>query len=213
MNQSENINELGLALSKVQGELDLVFKDKKVAFDTQKNDKVKYKYADLASCYEACKIQLSKNQIAIIQAPGKIEGEWLLTTTLIHSSGQWVKGSLPLNTLASAQALGSQITYLRRYQLCSMVGIAPEDDDGKAATKEYESQQNCIEQKNIYISDQQILVLRGLFPLLNSENKSGFFLKIKQNFNANDETQIPLSEFDRCILNINARIQQQEKSK
>ena len=55
---------------------------------------------------------------------------------MCHSSGQWVDSSyvMPVSKL-DAQAVGSAITYARRYALAAMVGVAPEDDDGNNAAK------------------------------------------------------------------------------
>ena len=60
MAKSEQINELALALSKVQGEIDGAIKDANNPF-------FKSKYADLTSCWQACREQLSKNNIAVVQ--------------------------------------------------------------------------------------------------------------------------------------------------
>ena len=128
MQSSEQINELASALSKAQGEITGALKDSANPF-------FKSKYADLASCWDACRAALAKNGIAVIQIP-EYEGESLImTTTLAHSGGQWVRGSLRCNPKDSTdQATGSSITYARRYALAAMVGIAQVDDDGNAAS-------------------------------------------------------------------------------
>lgn len=138
MNTSENINELATALAKAQGEITGALKDSANPF-------FKSKYADLASCWDACRTALSKNQIAVIQVP-----EWHsddhsqglgLTTTLVHSSGQWMRGTLRCNPKDNTdQATGSSITYARRYALAAMVGIAQVDDDGNAASGRHPNQ-------------------------------------------------------------------------
>jgi hypothetical protein len=57
-------------------------------------------------------------------------------TVLMHSSGEWMSSvaAAPLSK-PDAQGVGSAITYLRRYSLAAIAGIAQEDDDGQAATK------------------------------------------------------------------------------
>ena len=58
-----------------------------------------------------------------------------LETTLLHTSGQWIKSEYPL-LQGTAQQTGSSLTYARRYSLSSIAGIAAdEDDDGTSATK------------------------------------------------------------------------------
>lgn len=93
----------------------------------------RYMYADLAEVLDHIRGPLSKNALAVVQivTPG------VLITRLIHSSGQYIDSNYPLPTTAlDAQAMGSAITYARRYSVCALVGIAAEDDeDGAKATE------------------------------------------------------------------------------
>jgi len=57
----------------------------------------------------------------------------MLETRIIHSSGEWIASQYPLAAYAKPQEQGSAITYARRYALGALAGLAPEDDDGKAA--------------------------------------------------------------------------------
>lgn len=129
MNHSEQINELGSALAKAQGQIEGAKKDSANPF-------FKSKYADLASVWEACRKQLSDNGLSITQCPEESDNGIAVETMIIHSSGQWIKSryTMPVSKL-DAQAVGSAITYARRYALAAIVGIAPEDDDGNAAAK------------------------------------------------------------------------------
>ena len=125
--QSESINELALALSKAQGEITGALKDSSNPF-------FKSKYADLASCWDACRKQLSSNGLAVIQTTAMHGETVIVQTMLVHSSGQWVRGVLPVKTKDDGpQAQGSGITYARRYALAAMVGLAQIDDDAEAA--------------------------------------------------------------------------------
>lgn len=127
--QSENINELAAALAKAQGQIEGAKKDSANPF-------FKSTYADLASVWDACRKQLSDNGLSIIQCPEEAENGIAIETMLLHSSGQWKSGRYVIPVAKNdAQAMGSAITYGRRYALAAMVGIAPEDDDGNAATK------------------------------------------------------------------------------
>lgn len=129
MQASENLNELAAALSKTQAMLQGAVKD-------AKNDHFKSKYADLASCWDACREALAANGLSVVQLP-EGDGSVVTTTTmLLHTSGQWVSCTGTFKpTKADPQGLGSCITYARRYQLCAVVGISPEDDDGNAASE------------------------------------------------------------------------------
>jgi hypothetical protein len=125
--QSEQINELAAALSKAQASITGALKDSANPF-------FKSKYADLASCWDACRKQLTDNGLAVIQTTDVVDGVVFVKTTLAHSSGQWIVGALPVKSKdESPQAQGSGITYARRYALAAMVGLAQIDDDAEAA--------------------------------------------------------------------------------
>ncbi len=126
--QSEQINDIALALSRVQGKLANAAKD-------ATNPEFGKQYADLASCWDACRESLAENQIAVVQFPLAKGQAVTVTTLLVHSSGQYFRSRLEL--LAESprpHSVGSAITYARRYALCAMVGISPADDDGNAAS-------------------------------------------------------------------------------
>lgn len=129
MNQSEQLNELAAALSKAQGQIEGAKKDSANPF-------FKSKYADLASVWEACRKPLTDNGLSIIQCPEESENGIAIETMLLHSSGQWKSSrySMPVSKV-DAQAVGSAITYGRRYALAAMVGVAPEEDDGNESAK------------------------------------------------------------------------------
>lgn len=97
------------------------------------------KYADLASVRDACQEALASHGLGVIQSPStEYEGDIIkvcITTRIVHSSGQWIEGCVSARPVTGLpQAVGSAITYLRRYALASMVGVAPEDDDGNAGS-------------------------------------------------------------------------------
>lgn len=128
MRTSAEINELSAALAKAQGEIKPASKDTANTF-------FKTKYATLASCWDACRVALASNGLAVIQSPRlkhESEDHWLveLETRLTHASGQWIEDvlSVPVSKL-DAQGVGSASTYARRYSLCAFVGVAPDDDD------------------------------------------------------------------------------------
>lgn len=131
MEKTDNIgSKLALALSRAQGEMKAAKKD-------QSNPFFKSNYADLSSVWEACREALSNNEIAVFQIPELQDGIAGIRTKIQHSSGEYEEGFFPLAVAvtAKAQEMGSAMTYLRRYALSAMVGIAPEDDDGNEAQK------------------------------------------------------------------------------
>lgn len=129
---SENIGELAAALAAAQGEFTFAVKDS-VADMGMKGGR--RSYADLQSVIDAVRNGLSKNGIAVIQAPMPNTSGITLRTTLAHKSGQWIASelTLPNDRMGGIQGMGSALTYARRYALAAMVGVAQDDDDGEAA--------------------------------------------------------------------------------
>jgi len=130
MNKSESIAGLAAALAKAQGAMKGAVKDSANPF-------FKSKYADLASVVEAIRSAFSANGLSYIQTVEPSDkDEVRIETTLLHSSGEWIScGVLALPVSKhDAQGFGSALTYARRYSLSAAVGVAPEDDDGNAAS-------------------------------------------------------------------------------
>lgn len=95
------------------------------------------KYADLSSCIEAVDDALLDNGIAMYQENHEDETGVTVETVFLHESGESFRSG-KLHVPASKQdpqGYGSALTYARRYSLMAACGIAPEDDDGNAASK------------------------------------------------------------------------------
>lgn len=136
--KSEQINELATALAKAQGQIEGAKKDTQNPF-------FKSKYADLASVWEAIRKPLSENGLSVVQTtrpPTKEEDNYMvLDTMLLHVSGQWISGSIPVIAKdQTPQAMGSAMTYARRYALAAIVGVYQEDDDANMAQKIQQTQ-------------------------------------------------------------------------
>lgn len=128
MNRSDSLEKFAPAFVKAQREV-------KGARKSSVNPHFKSRYADLAEVEDACLDALNAQGIAVLQ-PVRSDGPTaIVTTLLLHESGEWLSEDLGLTAVQNTpQALGSAITYGRRYGLAAMVGVAPEDDDGNAAT-------------------------------------------------------------------------------
>jgi hypothetical protein len=128
MTHSEQINEIAAALSKAQAVIEGAKKDSANPF-------FKSTYADLASVWDACRKPLTDHGLSVAQTAATDEGGVGITTILMHASGQWLRDTLVMKPVKDdPQGVGSCITYARRYALAAMVGVAPEDDDGNAAS-------------------------------------------------------------------------------
>jgi len=107
------------------------------ALKTSINPHYKSKYCSLDACIEAVIDGLNSNGIALIQRPQPCESGVMIETLFVHESGESLSGGT-LHVPAQKndpQGYGSALTYARRYSLCAACGIAPEDDDGNAASK------------------------------------------------------------------------------
>lgn len=133
--QSESIVKLMPALLKAQKAIASVKKD-------SKNPHLKNNYASIEAVIDAIKSALNDNDIVFIQPLDVVNGATVVTTRLIHVSGEYLQGSLLLSLpkdkdgrdKTDPQSVGSAITYARRYSLCSLLGLSQEDDDGNAVS-------------------------------------------------------------------------------
>lgn len=192
MNKSESITELASALAKAQGEIKGALKD-------QNNPFFKSKYADLGSVVEAIRAPLSKNGLSYVQLTEPSDkDEVRVETCILHSSGEWITSTLALPvSKADAQGFGSALTYARRYGLSAAFGVAPEDDDGNAASKaapEARWQSTKVDALKI-MNDEQMSRIRkcasSVFDCLNSEDVESACNAIdKQAFDADEKVAL-----------------------
>lgn len=118
------------------------------ALKSSTNPHFKSKYADLAEILNTVRPVFSANSIAIVQTPTFESGVASVETMLCHESGEFISSvcSSPVSK-QDAQGIGSAITYLRRYSLAAMCGIAQEDDDGQNAVAQPQQRQAQPERK------------------------------------------------------------------
>lgn len=135
MNRSEQLDKIASALSKAQGAFPILQKRSKA---------YNYMYADLAEILECVKVPLAENGLSVINQIEWESNPPTMTTMLLHDSGQWLSVSMKLFFKADGkvnemQALGSCITYSKRYSISCLLNLAADkesDDDGvKAAPR------------------------------------------------------------------------------
>lgn len=133
--RSAEVEKLATALSKAQGEFATVKKSKTAKIPGKEGRAgYEYSYADLEDIREAVTPALSKHELAVIQ--GLDAERNILTTTLVHSSGQFWAATFQLAKGLTPQQFGSQLTYARRYSFTSLVFVFGDDtydDDGARA--------------------------------------------------------------------------------
>jgi len=107
------------------------------ALKTSLNPHFRSKYVDLAGCIEAVVDALNAAGIALIQRTSEDSTGVTVETVFVHESGEMMEcGKLHVPaSKQDAQGYGSALTYARRYSLMAAAGIAPEDDDGNAASR------------------------------------------------------------------------------
>jgi len=123
MKTSETLMELAHALVAAQSEMPGIDKDGKG---------YNYRYATLDNIMTKIRPVLSANGLAVIQMTTGVDGIGL-TTRLIHESGEWIEDTIyappdESQTRSSIQSAGSTITYLRRYGIAALLGLADETD-------------------------------------------------------------------------------------
>lgn len=129
---SESISKIATALVEAH-------KGFKPVVSSGRNPHLKTAYATLGDYLNAVRGALLANNIVITQSVSKAEVGVAVKTRLTHSSGEWLESEacvLPVEK-GTAQAVGSAISYARRYSLASFLGLSSgmDDDDGVAASK------------------------------------------------------------------------------
>src|SRR5271166_3451709 len=126
---SETIGAIATALAKAQGELSNPEKMLTATLPLRNGERT-FRYASLASGLDLIRKCLGQHEIAFMQTTAVDQGQIMLTTLLVHASGEWISSLWPVCPAAepSAQIKGAALTYARRYALFALVGIAGEDD-------------------------------------------------------------------------------------
>jgi len=131
------VSELAKALAAAQAEFPAIERTRDVRVQTKTGGSYTFSYAPLDVILKTVRPVLSKHGLAISQLLANVGGTPALKTMLLHEGGELLQDSCPLPTNGSttAQEFGSLVTYMRRYALVAVLGIATEeDDDGNHAS-------------------------------------------------------------------------------
>src|SRR5436190_18696247 len=127
---SESISQIAGALARAQAELENPEKrlTATIASPFPREQSKTFRYASLASGLEIVRKCLSKHEIATVQSTAIDQDKSLikLTTTLFHTSGEWISSDWPVcptSETAAPHRMGAALTYARRYALFTLVGI------------------------------------------------------------------------------------------
>jgi len=187
MQSSAEINEIAAALAAAQG----VIKNPE---KTRVNPHFKSKYADLASGLDCIRPALSANGIAIVQATSIDRDGVVLTTRLVHMSGQYLGCVYPVAAAsADHQKLGAALTYAKRQALFSLVGVCGDDDlDGE------DSKGNGL--KEALITEAQVTELRAKIEACDADEQ-----KFLRYLRVGSLTSLPATEFARAMAALDAK--------
>jgi len=132
LSSTTDIKHIATAMLAVQAKVSGVARDAKADAGRRQ-----YKYATLEAVIDAVRPACVEAGIILLQAPhlDAPGGVVSVETVLVHAaSGEYMSCTSACSVNAGdAQAIGSAQTYMRRYGLMSLLGLAPEDDDGQAA--------------------------------------------------------------------------------
>lgn len=201
-NQSEDIKELVSALSKAQGKME-------TAKFNRVNPHYKNRYADFTAVMDACRHPLADNGLSIMQYCETINDKLTLVTMLAHTSGQWIKSYFPLNPVnMTSQAIGSAMTYAKRYSLSAMLGIVSddEDDDGEASHGRFPSKivevpksVSINSKPSQKISASQVAMIKELESKLDKECKAKIYSWLFTSYKIDKIEDIMVDNFQKVL--------------
>lgn len=127
--------ELFTALAGAQAEFGELKRTATAKIQTKAGGSYEFSYAPLDELLDAVLPALGKHGLWLGQPVSGVDGGYQLRTIIAHKSGASMTSTMRLPRSEDVKALGSTITYLRRYSLQALLGLAAEeDDDGSAAT-------------------------------------------------------------------------------
>lgn len=136
--------------------------------ESSKNPHFKNNYAQYSEIVAAIRLILNKNNLIFFHQPDH-ENEVLYTYIAHAESGEWMRGALEMKPAQDTeQARGSSISYIKRYTLVAMLGIATgDDDDGNAASQRngkssYNGHHRSTQNGNDHITPAQVQELKDM---------------------------------------------------
>lgn len=200
---SESNAAISKALVAAWGAIETPKHNTNVTVKTKTGGSYEFSYTDLDGIFEAIKEVYRENKIAVVQDAKTVFTEQGLMisveTMLLHESGEWVKSDRLCAIASSAmQDLGGQITYMKRYSLSAMLGIATEkDDDANGVTG------NQVEYKNKPDKRSEGQVKR-LFAIASSRGISAADVKkaLMQDYQKTNAEDLTKQEYDELCLRL-----------
>lgn len=208
MKHSESISNFAEAFVKFQAEITDPKLDASTDYVTKTGKKINFKYASLPEILKTVRPVLTKNGISIIQEPKTENNTVKITTILIHKSGEWVEFE-PIEMKAAsalAQEIGSAITYGRRYNISSVLGLGSEDDDDGNAAQDGVDDKPRIEEppqhvQYDYATEKQVGMIKSMLAKSNVPIE-----KILERYHAANLESLSKEQASNCITILKKQI-------
>jgi hypothetical protein len=129
MRTSEQIHDLVTALAKARAAFDPITRSKTVTVRGERGS-YQFSYAPLEAILDAVTEPLSAHGLVLVSGiEYGPDGAAIVTTRLLHATGQWLESHMNVGRPGKMQEFGSALTYARRYTITGLLGIAADDDD------------------------------------------------------------------------------------
>lgn len=178
MNETANANAtLYAALAKAQGQFLPIEKNREVTIRSDKGS-YQFRYADLEEILSKTRSALASNGLALIQRIEHTQSDQLLTCLLLHSDGGSLHSEVALPSMgqiADPKKFGAMLTYLRRYMVTAMLGVAADDDldeDGQGISTDTKTPQGAAARTAPDISDYEAKHLQPMRDAALQGNKA-----------------------------------------
>lgn len=202
MKRSDSIASIAKALIAFQSSV-------KQPKKTATNPHFRNSYVPLDNVVDSIHESAPQHGLAYVQETLVEDDRAGVLTMIVHESGEWMEFEpflLPIGQKATPQAVGSAITYARRYSLSTAFGLASETDDDANSASDNANQNPTKQQPRKQapkVSETQIAVLKGIADAIaakvNVENE-----EVYRKFNiAGVQT---VDDFEKVKANLNKQI-------
>jgi hypothetical protein len=163
-------------IHEAKGEIGKVAKNKT-------NPHFKNTYADLNALIDAVEPILLEKGLILLQP---IKDNKVFTQIIDIDNGEMIESNIELTPNLTAQALGSQITYYRRYQISAILSLQADDDDGqKASAPQAITKPIC----SVALFDKAVSRYEGLELDVFDKLKTAYTLTAQQQLEINEITK------------------------
>jgi hypothetical protein len=213
--------DINAALADLQTQLPRITKDLTAKVTPKDKPGYRYNYADLALISRELLPLMGKLGLSFTSRPTMVDGNFVLVYELRHISGDSIAGVYPLPQpgRATPQEVGGAITYARRYCLCAVTGVAPDDDDNDAQAAEKAAQRErrrderggspAPADNEPRITAQQQRDMQSLFQELGINDKAGRlkFAASAAKRDLRSATELKQAEADKVIATLRAAVE------